>query len=51
MIIDALRGDASTAFDGFTPTDEWFRDAASAGLVGAGVKAVARFLTRTPPPA
>ena len=46
--LEARRDDASAVFDGFTPTDQWYRDAASAGLVGAGIMAVARFLTQTP---
>lgn len=39
------RRDADAAFDAFEPADAWFRDASKAGLIGAGVVALARWLT------
>jgi len=44
--LERARRDTQAAFDAIEHTDVWFRDASSAGLVGAGVLAVARWLKR-----
>ena len=40
------RRDVDIAFKGFERDETWFQDASSAGLVGAGLNAVARWLKR-----
>jgi len=42
--LERARRETGAAFDAIAHTDLWFRDASSAGLVGAGVLAVARWL-------
>ncbi|HSG00750.1 MAG TPA: zf-TFIIB domain-containing protein [Vicinamibacterales bacterium] len=44
LALERARRDTQATFDAFEHTDVWFRDASSAGLVGAGVLAIARWL-------
>ncbi len=42
--LERARRDTHAAFDAFEADDIWYRDASSAGLIGAGVHALARWL-------
>jgi uncharacterized protein YbaR (Trm112 family) len=44
--LERARREVDAAFAAFEPDDIWFRDASAAGLVGAGLNVVARWLKR-----
>jgi uncharacterized protein YbaR (Trm112 family) len=46
LLLERARRDTNAAFDAFERDDRWLSDVASAGLVGAGLTSLARWLKR-----